>query len=130
MSKMTKQVLINSEVTEWGVKITRAIDRDFMVREFVALIIERTEKRVREECEPKWISVEERLPEPQTEVWVIWVGVIDHKFVSVTGLAYLKEMSSGFDEWRNLDGEIPDADVTHWMPLPEAPKKKAHHEKD
>lgn len=68
-------------------------------------------------CKQEWISVEERLPEPQISVlvycfyhgeWQIreaWYGAKTKAwFVIVDGGSYR---------------ELP---ITHWMPLPEAPK--------
>ena len=64
---------------------------------------------------PRWIPVEERLPEPHHHVigWQpgfartaeVWIG------------------SSG--QWIGGDFE-PAGDITHWMPLPEPPKCATH----
>lgn len=56
---------------------------------------------------PRWISVEERLPEPDTLVLV----------------GDCSEVASGFYHWKhNLWITHGDIDVTHWMPLPEPPE--------
>ena len=71
------------------------------------------EKVTAEEAEPKWISVEERLPEKEGRyLCVVRIGK--------SGAVYVRVMngdSYGF----SLD-HIYDDDVTHWMPLPEPPK--------
>lgn len=60
-----------------------------------------------------WISIEDRLPEDNTEV-LIW-----HKGECQI---CLWETSSWFDELR-VDDPKPE-DVTHWMPLPDPPTIK------
>ena len=63
---------------------------------------------------PQWISVEERRPEPGKRVLAT-----DGVFV---GEAY----RTSADTWRRYDGiamrDCLGSIVTHWMPLPEAPK--------
>ena len=63
---------------------------------------------------PQWISVEERRPEPGKRVLAT-----DDVFV---GEAY----RTSADTWRRYDGiamrDCLGSIVTHWMPLPEAPK--------
>lgn len=64
---------------------------------------------------PQWISVEERRPEPGKRVLAT-----DGVFV---GEAY----RTSADTWRRYDGiamrDCLGSIVTHWMPLPEAPKE-------
>ena len=62
-------------------------------------------------CE--WISVEERLPEPQKLVLCIWERVDD-------GWNYGFARYQREDVWYVSNEGMPR--VTHWMPLPEAPK--------
>lgn len=65
-----------------------------------------TKKRVKME----WISVKDRLPEPHTDV-LIW----GHYGAFIGWYSHTRQM------WRSDDyGEI--RDVTHWMPLPDAPE--------
>nr|DAF61773.1 MAG TPA: Protein of unknown function (DUF551) [Siphoviridae sp. ctbgC51] len=63
---------------------------------------------------PRWISVEERRPEPGKRVLAT-----DGVFV---GEAY----RTSADTWRRYDGtamrDCLGSIVTHWMPLPEAPE--------
>lgn len=72
--------------------------------------IQRLEAKV-----PKWISVEDRLPEEPGEVLMALYGRvciawyhIDGRFESGSGLVFSAEKA-----------------VTHWMPLPEPPKEDA-----
>jgi hypothetical protein len=66
----------------------------------------------------KWIPVEERLPEGEGQV------------LAVNSLGYMACVTSLFPTPGGYDGEdataeetdYPIGDVTHWMPLPGAPK--------
>ena len=72
------------------------------------------------ETMPRWFSVEERLPECNTDILVFaregknwWYGV-----------AYLDTVG----RWaRNGGGTV--SGVTHWMPLPEPPEEDDHGKK-
>ena len=78
---------------------------------------------------PRWISVEERLPELDQDVLVYAVGKEDgfkdctHITISQRYVFHIIPWDSGNEEWQapwpyfNLN-----YDVTHWMPLPEPPK--------
>jgi hypothetical protein len=78
---------------------------------------------VRQECEvlykagyrkqSEWISVEDRLPEIEGKYLVF-----TNKGGYIFACYYYKTNSFGFEHW----------DVTHWMPLPEAPKMKGGEE--
>ena len=69
---------------------------------------------------PRWISVEERRPEPGKRVLAT-----DGVFV---GEAY----RTSADTWRRYDGiamrDCLGSIVTHWMPLPGAPEEGDKHE--
>lgn len=54
----------------------------------------------------KWISVNERLPEQHKWVLVYCNGMVDTDFISASGGWY----------------ECSLMPITHWMPLPDAPK--------
>lgn len=63
---------------------------------------------------PRWISVEERLPEEKEDVAAI---VRYNENVWEYGIAFRMDGS-----WRmNVAGQV---EVTHWMPLPEPPKEE------
>jgi hypothetical protein len=59
----------------------------------------------------EWIDVNERLPEKHG-----WYLVFDEYFDEIEVSYYDLEFSTG-----NIEGYTK---VTHWMPLPEPPKKK------
>lgn len=65
---------------------------------------------------PKWISVEERLPEDQRSV----LTVNGHGEIRIMGL-----WSKRGDAWTwvHNDRMMHYNDITHWMPLPEPPKE-------
>jgi hypothetical protein len=65
---------------------------------------------------PKWISVEERLPEENTEVMMVLFGKVCIGDYLWSGSF---ESQSG-SVWHAGDGQI-----THWMPLPDAPEEDA-----
>ena len=80
---------------------------------------------------PKWISVEERLPEDQgDDARAARGGDYIHKVLAasvtpnytVMDTAYLENgiwSLSKYTSWKQIIG----APVTHWMPLPEPPKE-------
>lgn len=82
---------------------------------------------------PKWISVEERLPEDQgDDARAARGGDYIHKVLAasvtpnytVMDTAYLENgiwSLSQYTSWKQIIG----APVTHWMPLPEPPKEDA-----
>lgn len=72
-----------------------------------------------EAAQPKWISVEERLPNVGEEVMVCGVknGM---QFGAFRGLLYPGKNR----KWLWKKNTI--LEVTHWMPLPEAPKDEAY----
>lgn len=64
---------------------------------------------------PKWISVEERLPENQDNVLILYGN-------GGVAIAYYDEDDEFF--WRSLgDGAYRGVSATHWMPLLEPPKE-------
>lgn len=77
-----------------------------------------------EAAQPKWISVEERLPEPQDyegepiEYIVHVEGAELATFALFDGKRFIPSEFPGFIENRMFAGPI-----THWMPLPEPPKE-------
>jgi hypothetical protein len=60
---------------------------------------------------PRWISVEERLPEPGERVLVSNGGFVCESFLSQSG------------KWQRGGVDMFFMTPTHWMPLPEAPKE-------
>lgn len=76
---------------------------------------------------PKWISVDERLPEYLG--WVLVIGhIINKRKKRNYGwcVPHIAEYRHG--RWCDSDGMLPDLEdrslkITHWMPLPEPPKE-------
>jgi hypothetical protein len=73
-----------------------------------------------------WIKVEDRLPQPRKAVLVYAPEMVE----PITCMYYDPESDSAeFGEWvsepsgpsRGGWSSLSEADVTHWMPLPEAP---------
>ena len=84
-----------------------------------------------EEAQPKWISVEERLPEPNTTVLLIAHGwepqlVYIGKLKKVESeKSWLTGLVSKASEWMVYGfSYFKEPIVTHWMPLPEPPKEE------
>lgn len=66
-----------------------------------------------------WISVEERLPEPEKDVIILnWRKHID--------IDHLTDDGEGGYYWWKSDEVIwrDDDKITHWMPIPELPKEE------
>lgn len=64
-----------------------------------------------------WISVEDRLPEVNTDVWCYsdkWGGYF-----------FVGWINPNTGRWRDVTGEAHIGTVTHWMPFPEPPKEEA-----
>lgn len=69
---------------------------------------------------PKWISVEDELPKPFTDVLVYRRSVC-----GMGGYMSIEHMTLGYGDyilWMN-DISSWKSKVTHWMPLPEPPKE-------
>ena len=67
-----------------------------------------------ETAQPKWISVEDRLPEEGDEVLVYFDGVIAKSEI------IMFDMITKYPMWSYTGAG---GDPTHWMPLPEPPKE-------
>lgn len=69
---------------------------------------------------PKWISVEERLPNPRT----VCLGYYKHSYCDNDGFWIISTVL--FDGEKFKVGS--DYKVTHWMELPEPPKRKGEND--
>ena len=72
---------------------------------------------------PKWISVEERLPEDK-ETCLIWYEYFHYSLERVLpeyGIGFYLSM---YDMWYGDPSTGKDVKVLYWMPLPEPPGKK------
>jgi hypothetical protein len=59
----------------------------------------------------EWISVKDRLPEFDQDVLIY----------RKDGLIMMADFPGEFYTYRDTDGHSIERDVTHWMPLPDAP---------
>ena len=89
-----------------------------LLEEYQKVLIAKIEQLERErdaavETQPKWISVEERLPEEFEDVLVF----SRNGSRTWTEVAHLTR-----NQWWRVG--IPMINVTHWMPLPEPPKEE------
>ena len=64
----------------------------------------------------KWIPVAERVPEPETRVLVL-----DRRGNMMART--MRQLPTDKTPVFRSDGLMPGKDVTHWMPLPEAPEE-------
>jgi len=87
---------------------------------------------IEEECVSEWISVKDRLPPQDTPVLVMTSKNIRHSedyYYMAVSDRYKKDIhtDSGYRfNVRELKVNYPRVnclDITHWMPLPEAPKE-------
>lgn len=65
-----------------------------------------------------WISVEERLPEPDKEVLLYVKNSIRHYVIG------WMRRNKGYNKgmWALRNGWVEDKDITHWMPIPSLDK--------
>lgn len=79
-----------------------------------------------------WISVKDQMPEPCTE-FLAYAKESDYDKYEIIKCVYVDKHMIGEPEYRfyescNCSGyecdEMMIGDVSHWMPLPEAPNKK------
>lgn len=69
-----------------------------------------------------WVSVKDKLPEPSDKPLLVWTRESDYPALAIfTGDTKIGqwEVYSTHDIWYTTTGSI-----THWMPLPEPPKRK------
>lgn len=72
---------------------------------------------------PKWISVEERLPEDNLNVLVYAIGNNENSVIAMTSYThnmYGYNIEGWCSPWQYFFYEYK---ITHWMPLPEPPKE-------
>lgn len=71
---------------------------------------------------PKWISVEERLPEDNLNVLVYAIGNNENSVIAMTGYTH-NMYGYNIEGWRSpWQYFFYEYKITHWMPLPEPPK--------
>ena len=67
----------------------------------------------------QWISVEDRLPEPNERVLALWLLWGKEQRMNV-----LFMVGKPLNYWAGYRLEVPHDSVTHWQPLPNAPEDK------
>lgn len=74
----------------------------------------------------EWISVKDRLPDNKEYDWVLAQVVEDNGFMHIpTVMEYRQSKNDWFEETYGWLSDHNGAfTVTHWMPLPEPPKKE------
>ncbi|MBO7670359.1 MAG: DUF551 domain-containing protein [Oscillospiraceae bacterium] len=114
--KDAESTLLLNETTDAIEELKR--DLDFAIR---------AEEAAAKACTPRWISVEERLPEEEESVFVV------RKFLGVKGQVppstYTEIAYRIGDRWVADSDEYKIArhrhtDPLYWMPLPEPPKEE------
>ena len=72
---------------------------------------------------PRWVSVEERLPEDNVNVLVYAIGNNEDDVIAMT--SYTHNMHCyGIEGWRSpWQYFFAEHKITHWMPLPETPEE-------
>lgn len=63
---------------------------------------------------PKWIPCSERLPEIFEDVLIVYLGFEGEKHITK---AYMDDEENAFDWCSSWNGDVIDAEVTHWMPV-------------
>ena len=84
-------------------------------------------QQLEEAAQPKWISVEESLPDDDVDV-IVYIASKKENVDSVIAITQYTHSMHGY----NIEGWCSpwqycfwDREVTHWMPLPEPPKEDA-----
>ena len=106
----------------------KSIDAMNYIRQLENHIGELTEKVAQlEAAQPKWISVEERLPDDDVDV-IVYIASKKENVDSVIAITQYTHSMYGY----NLEGWCSpwqycfwDRKVTHWMPIPQMPKEGA-----
>lgn len=76
-----------------------------------------------EAAQPKWISVKDRLPEDNLNVLVYAIGNNKNSVIAMTGYTH-NMYGYNIEGWRSpWQYFFYEYKITHWMPLPEAPKE-------
>ena len=92
----------------------------------IETVLEYAENLQTTDVAQEWISVDDRLPDNKEHDWVLAQVVEDNGFMHIpTVMEYRQSKNDWFEEtcgW--LSDHNGAFTVTHWMPLPEPPKKE------
>ena len=111
---------IEGEVLTAAYNVGVTVDRDELIK---ALQYDREQYRKGyQDATPKWISVDEGLPE--TNDWVlVWYRDKDGDYFPTVG-KYNSRGNYWITDADDSEAAYPPDKITHWMPLPEPPHKK------
>lgn len=96
---------IQDEVCKWlgYISIDKALD--VCGSNLIHKICNEAAEIYAEQFKPKWISVDERLPDKYGKFWVYRKGC----------------NKQHYETWNGIGWASNNNDITHWMPLPEKP---------
>lgn len=72
-------------------------------------------------ADPAWISASERLPVTGSLCWIVWAGTVQTMAYRRFGLGFACADGYAWEDEYGQGDSIPDAEVTHWQPLPAPP---------
>ena len=110
-------------------------DKEHGSKDFVygiETVLEYAENLQTTDVAQEWISVKDKLPEEDGSYLVV-INYFSHQSINVRSFAKTGETVNEYDlageknVWYYYDSEygyVSTDSVTHWMPLPELPKKK------
>lgn len=135
MALLRKGDVINA-INDEVLTVTRDKPWSAATKELTRLALYELKQNVEElpeVAERGWISVEERLPEPEREVlliahgWksrILYIGCLHHMDAQKS---WLTGITSKESDWLMQGWSyFKEPTVTHWMPLPELPKEADH----
>ena len=117
---MTEETIVREEVIKDGVQVG---NNNMLLREserpIARLFFRKGVEWADKNPKSPWISVEERLPEPEKEVIIL-------NKRKQTDIDFLTDDFEGGYYWWKSDDIIccEDDEITHWMPIPELPKEE------
>lgn len=120
IASMTEETIVRYEVIKYGVHVGY---KDVKLRDndrIIARLFFRKGVEWSDANQPNpWISVDERLPEPEREVIIVNKRKqIDIDFLTDDG-------EDGYYWWKSDEIICSDDDkITHWMPIPQLPKEE------
>ena len=135
MALLRKGDVINA-INDEVLSVTRDKPWSAATKELTRLALYELKQNVEElpeVAERGWISVKDRLPEPEREVlliahgWksrILYIGCLHHMDAQKSWLTGITSKESDWliQGWSYLK----EPTVTHWMPLPELPKEADH----
>ena len=119
---MLRSIDADALICKWKAAMLHMVkEEDGMHPISMEVLIEDLEDAPTIEAEPRWIPVTERLPE-DGEMVVAIVNGEPRKNIRLIGAYQMATYYRGEGWIVELFPEWMEADVTHWMPLPEPPE--------